>query len=78
MQKLWILPCLAALLLAGCTSVAPSPPASTQQAQEVGDPCDIGEDRTDSCNPDVTGLCCCTPGPSTHGFCIDTCPAPCL
>jgi hypothetical protein len=70
--------CLGAFLIAGCSGVAtPTTPVSTQQTQEVGAPCDVS-DGIDSCNPDVTGLCCCTRGPSIEGFCIDTCPAPCV
>src|SRR5262249_29249002 len=72
-----ILHCVATLLFVGCTGVAPIPPAATQQAQEVGDACSV-QDGTDTCNPDETGLCCCTRGPTTEGFCIDTCPSPCV
>jgi hypothetical protein len=77
MLKSRIVQCLAVFLMAGCTGVATPTPVSTQEAQEVGAPCDVLDNGTDTCNPDVTGLCCCTPGPSTHGFCVDTCPAPC-
>lgn len=78
MFKSRIVQCFAALLMVGCTSVGPPTPASAQQAQEAGAPCDIDNTGADSCDPEVTGLCCCTPGPSSHGFCITTCPAPCL
>jgi len=77
MRRWWILHCVAALLCLGCNSIVPSPPASTKQTQEVGDQCSVADD-VDTCNPDVTGLCCCTRGPSTEGFCIDICPAPCV
>ncbi len=77
MFKSRIVRCLGAFLIAGCTGVATPTPVSTPQGQEVGAPCDV-KDGTDSCNPDGTGLCCCTSGPSAHGFCIDSCPAPCV
>ena len=72
--------CLGVFILAACSGTATPPkttPGSTQDAQEVGAPCDV-TDGIDSCNPDVTGLCCCTRGPSIEGFCIDTCPASCV
>ncbi len=74
MFKSRIVKCAFVLVMAGCTAVAT--PGEKQAAQAVGDPCDVSK-QGDSCNPDVTGLCCCTPGPSTHGFCIDICPNPC-
>ncbi len=73
-----ILQFLGVFLMTACTGVStPTTPVSKQEAQEVGAPCDV-KDGTDSCMPDVTGLCCCTRGPSAHGFCIDICPAPCV
>jgi len=74
-----IVQCLGVFVLAACsgTSTPPTTPVSTEQPQEVGAQCDVS-DGIDSCNPDVTGLCCCTRGPSIEGFCIDTCPAPCV
>lgn len=74
MSKSRIGNCLAVLVMAGCTGVAT--PEVKQAAQQVGEACEVSK-QGDSCNPDVTGLCCCTPGPSTHGFCIDICPNPC-
>ena len=78
MLKLRIAQCLGALVFAGCTA-APTQtqaPATSQQSQVIGAECDI-TDGTDTCNPEQTGVCCCTPGPSTHGFCVDICPNPC-
>jgi hypothetical protein len=74
-----IVRCVGVFVLVACGGVSTpttTTPASTQEAQEVGAPCDV-KDGTDTCDPEQTGLCCCTPGPSTHGFCVDICPNPC-
>jgi len=75
-----IVQCLGVFILVACSGTSTPPtttPVSTEQTQEVGAPCDV-LDGHDTCNPDQTGLCCCTAGPSTHGYCIDTCPPPCV